>query len=242
MSNKLKIALIGYGKMGQMIEQKAIKRGHEIVAKIDAHSTEEDWKLLSNADVAIEFTRPESAAENICKCFALKVPIVVGTTGWYDEYNNIKDKCKEKNGTILTASNFSIGVNLFFHLNKILAQAMDSLPEYNVSIEEIHHTKKLDAPSGTAITLAEGILQYVNRKKSWMLGLDNDNQDILNINAIREDEVPGTHIVTYSSAIDEIEIRHKAYNRKGFAIGAVVAAEWLYGKSGVFTMNDVIGF
>jgi 4-hydroxy-tetrahydrodipicolinate reductase len=243
MGNKLNIAIIGYGKMGQMIEKKALERGHQISIKIDHNSTEADWAVVSKSDVAIEFSIPEKATENIRKCINLKVPIVVGTTGWYNDYETIKNECIDKNGTLLSATNFSIGVNLFFYINKILAKAMDSLPEYNVSIEEIHHTQKLDKPSGTAITLADCIINHLKRKKTWSLASDNQqDESVLNINAIRENEVPGTHHVTYSSEIDEIEIKHKAYNRSGFAIGAVIAAEWLADKKGVYTMSDLIGF
>ncbi|MDP2176441.1 MAG: 4-hydroxy-tetrahydrodipicolinate reductase [Bacteroidota bacterium] len=238
----MNIAIIGYGKMGQMIEKKALERGHQIGVKIDKNSTDLDWELVSKCDVAIEFSLPEKAVENIRKCFEYKVPVIVGTTGWLNDYETIKQECLKNNASFLSASNFSIGVNLFFHLNKILAQAMDSLPEYNVKIEEIHHTQKKDAPSGTAITLAEGILQFLKRKKSWSLANETQGDDVLSINAIRENEVPGTHHVTYTSEIDEIEIKHKAFNRSGFAIGAVIAAEWIVDKKGVFTMNDLIGF
>ncbi|MEZ4805237.1 MAG: 4-hydroxy-tetrahydrodipicolinate reductase [Bacteroidia bacterium] len=242
MANKLKIALIGYGKMGQMIEKVAVDRGHEIVSKIDVNSTEEDWKVFSQADVAIEFTKPDSASDNIIKAFTHNVPVVVGTTGWYSKYEFIKLLCLQNERALLTASNFSIGVNLFFHINKLLAKAMENYPEYNVELEEIHHTQKLDAPSGTAITIAEGILSELKRKQKWALSNEVSDSSDLAITALREDDVPGTHSVKYSSEIDTIEIKHTAHNRTGFALGAVVAAEWLHNKKGVYTMNDIIGF
>ena len=242
MAKKLKIALIGYGKMGKMIEQIALGRGHDIVCKLNHESSSKDWKALSKADVAIEFTKPDSALENIKKCFALNVPVVVGTTGWYEKLDEIKSICLRDKQSLLTASNFSIGVNLFFHINKILAQAMENLPEYNVEIEEIHHTQKLDAPSGTAITIAQGILSEIRRKIDWKLDVDASSNADLSIKSIRTDDVPGTHIVKYSSLIDDIEIKHVAHNRSGFATGAVVASEWLFDKKGAFTMSDIIGF
>ncbi len=238
----MKIALIGYGKMGQMIEQIAISKGHQIVVAIKSDSTQQDWNLLRNADVAIEFTKPDIAMQNIFKCFDANVPVVVGTTGWYQHLEEVKLRCISEKQTILTATNFSIGVNLFFHLNKVLAKLMENLPEYSVKMEEIHHTKKLDAPSGTAITLAEGILAELSRKNNWKLGSESSLENEIAINAIRKDEVPGTHSITYTSAIDDIEIKHTAHSRAGFASGAVIAAEWLHGKKGVFTMNDLIGF
>jgi 4-hydroxy-tetrahydrodipicolinate reductase len=242
MAKQLKIALIGYGKMGRMIEQVALGRSHSIVAKIDSDSSAEDWELVGTADVAIEFSRPESAVGNIKKCFELNVPVVVGTTGWYDHLAELRALCDKKLQAMLTATNFSIGVNLFFHMNKILAQAMENLPEYNVSIEEIHHTHKLDAPSGTAITIAEGILAELSRKAKWTLAGQVEKESDLAIEAIRKDDVPGTHSVKYASSIDDIEIIHTAHNRSGFAIGATLAAEWLSDKKGHFTMNDLIGF
>ena len=242
MSQKLKIALIGYGKMGNMFEQIALGRGHEIVCKLSHDSSAKDWKAVSNADVAIEFTKPDAAISNIKKCFSANVPVVVGTTGWYEKLDEIKSACLKDKQALLTASNFSIGVNLFFHLNKILAQAMENLPEYDVTIEEIHHTQKLDAPSGTAITIAQGVLSEIRRKLDWKLQSEVSSDTDLSITSIRTDEVPGTHVVKYSSTTDDIEIKHIAHNRSGFATGAVVAAEWLFNKKGVFTMNDIIGF
>lgn len=242
MAKKLEIALIGYGKMGKMIEQVAIKRGHTIIAKINTESGKKDWDKVAKADVAIEFSMPASAVKNIRKCADLKVPVVVGTTGWYDKYDEMKAYCQKQKSALLTATNFSIGVNLFFHINKILAQAMENLPEYNVTIEETHHTQKLDAPSGTAITIAQGILAELSRKTKWTLKEKAKKESDLAIRAVRKNDVPGTHTVTYSSEIDDIEIRHTAHNRSGFAIGAVLAAEWLPGKKGCFTINDIIGF
>ncbi|HEY1045397.1 MAG TPA: 4-hydroxy-tetrahydrodipicolinate reductase [Bacteroidia bacterium] len=243
MATKLKIALIGYGKMGKMIEQIAVKRGHSIVAKIGKDSTEADWNAVAKSNVAIEFSKPDSAVENIKKCFELNVPVVVGTTGWYDQIEEIKELCINKHQSLLTATNFSIGVNLFFHINKKLAQAMENLPEYDVTIEETHHVQKLDAPSGTAITIAQGILAEVGRKQQWKLAEETTSDSDLSITSIRMDDVPGTHIVRYSSEIDDIEIKHRAHSRSGFAIGAVIAAEWLSSdKKGHFTMSEVIGF
>ncbi|MCC6818252.1 MAG: 4-hydroxy-tetrahydrodipicolinate reductase [Bacteroidia bacterium] len=238
----MKIALIGYGKMGKMIEQVALKRGHIISAKIDRHSSEDEWENVRMSDVAIEFSMPDTAVANIKKCFDLNKPLVVGTTGWYDHLSEIKGLCQSKNQAILPATNFSIGVNLFFHINKILAQAMENLPEYNVSIEETHHTQKLDAPSGTAITIAQGILNELSRKSKWALAENAQLESDLSILAHRVDDVPGTHIVKYSSDIDDIEIKHTAHSRSGFAIGAVIAAEWIKDKKGFFSMNDLIGF
>ncbi len=238
----MKIALIGYGKMGKMIEQVAVKRGHTIVARIDKDSTTADWDELKKAQVAIEFSKPDTAFENIKRCFALHLPVVVGTTGWYEHLDEIKQLCQSGNNTILPATNFSIGVNLFFHINKKLAQAMENLPEYDVVIEETHHTHKLDAPSGTAITIAQGILAEISRKNKWALSNDVSSESDLSITSHRIDEVPGTHMVRYASEIDDIEIKHTAHNRSGFAIGAVVAAEWVKDKKGFYSMSDLIGF
>lgn len=228
--------------MGKMIEQIAIGKGHEIICKLGSNSSETEWAKLTKADVAIEFSKPDSAYSNINKCFDSHVPVVVGTTGWYEHYDEVKKRCVAENQAIITATNFSIGVNLFFHVNKIIARVMDNLPEYDVKIEEIHHTQKLDAPSGTAITLAQGVLSEIARKKDWKITNDAQKESDLIINAIRLDDVPGTHTVTYTSAIDDIEIKHTAHSRTGFATGAVLAAEWLQNKRGVFTMNDFIGF
>lgn len=242
MTGHLKIALIGYGKMGKLIETVATERGHQIVSRISSSSGKEEWDKLKLADVAIEFTSPHAAVNNIRKCFDVSVPVVVGSTGWYDELPEMSSLCVEKGAGLLTASNFSIGVNLFFHINKILAAAMNKLPDYSVRVEEIHHTKKLDAPSGTAITIAQGILSEISRKERWALSGQTKSETDLEITAIRKDDVPGTHSVIYGSEIDEIEIKHTAHNRLGFATGAVVAAEWMAGKKGVYTMSDIIGF
>ena len=237
----MKIALIGYGKMGHAIEEIAIQRKHSIVLKIAIDNTQDNTvKNIKEADVAIEFTGPDSAFENINKCFEAGVPVVSGSTGWLKQYEEAVWNCKEQNGALLYASNFSIGVNIFFEINKKLARLMASQSEYNPSIEEIHHTQKLDAPSGTAITLAEQILEVNPFKKHWSLK-DNKNPSDLLITAKREDPAPGTHIIQYTSAIDDIEIKHTAHNRKGFALGAVLAAEFLYGQRGVYSMQDVLG-
>lgn len=193
MSEKLKIALIGYGKMGQMIEKIALGKGHTITARIDILSGEDEWAKVASSDVAIEFTAPDSAVANIKRCFELNIPVIVGSTGWYNQLREIRELCIEKDQAILTASNFSIGVNLFFYISKLLARAMENLPDYNVSIEEIHHTRKLDAPSGTAITIAEGILSELSRKHNWVLNDQAQSGDELAIKAIRRDDVPGTH-------------------------------------------------
>ena len=243
MAKKLKIALIGYGKMGKMIEEVALLKGHKIACIIDLDSTEEDWKKLAMADVAIEFTQPNVAVQNIYKCFEYNLPVAVGTTGWYKEIDAVVNVCVDKKQTLFTATNFSIGVNLFFHLSNQLAKTMEYLPEYNIEIEETHHTQKIDAPSGTAITVAEGIIENIKRKDDWVL---NENQVIneneIPISAIRLNDVPGIHIVSYKSAIDDIEIKHTAHSRAGFAQGAVIAAEWVAGKKGYFTMSDILGF
>jgi len=236
----MNIALIGYGKMGKAIEQIALGRGHQISAKIE-FSNKEDISLLnpSNTDVAIEFTQPESAFKNIKICLEQGIPVVSGTTGWLAHKEEIEQLCQEKKGAFFYASNFSIGVNLFFSINKKLASLMnDFQSDYEVSMEEIHHIHKLDEPSGTAITLSEGITENFDKKKGWQLS--NEKEELIHINAIREGEVPGTHIINYKSEIDQIEIKHEAFNRKGFSTGAVVAAEWVKGKEGVFGMNDLL--
>ena len=242
----MKIALIGYGKMGKTIENIAAQRGHEIVLRLDI-SNPEDFEKLPEADVAIEFTRPESAVGNLEKCIAAGVPVVCGTTGWLKHYDAIAAQTKAKDSAFFYASNYSIGVNIFFEINRKLAQMMNTQPQYEVKMEEIHHTQKLDAPSGTAITLAEGVLQYIERKSNWVCTTENDNNtegganDIV-ITAKRIDPAPGTHRIMYDSPIDTIEITHTAHSREGFATGAVLAAEWLLGKKGVFTMKDMLGF
>eukprot|EP01090_Pellita_catalonica_P020160 TRINITY_DN7078_c0_g1_i1.p1 TRINITY_DN7078_c0_g1~~TRINITY_DN7078_c0_g1_i1.p1 ORF type:complete len:234 (+),score=51.51 TRINITY_DN7078_c0_g1_i1:396-1097(+) len=230
----MKIALLGYGRMGKEIEKIALQRGHQIVIKTSGKEVYD----ITKADVAIDFSIPSSAYDNISNCINNNTPVISGTTGWLDKYNDIVDLCNEKNGAFIYASNFSLGVNVFFELNKQLAKMMNTLEQYNVSIEEIHHTKKLDAPSGTAITLAEGVIENT-KQKAWELD-EKTSEENIPIKAIRTPNVPGTHTVTYNSEIDTIDIKHTAHNRQGFALGAVIAAEWLNNKTGVFTMRDVL--
>ncbi len=237
----MNIALIGYGKMGKAIEEIALQKGHSITLKIDDQNLSELTKEnLQQADVAIEFTMPKSAVANILQCFDAAVPIVCGTTGWLDQKNFVEEKCKEAGGTFLTTTNFSIGVNIFFEVNKKLAMLMKPHENYDVEIEEVHHTQKKDAPSGTAITIAEGILENSSVKKNW-INIHTEDKNILSIISKRTDSVPGTHTVKYSSEVDDIEIIHTAHNRKGFAAGALMAAEFIHDKKGVFTMKDVLG-
>lgn len=237
----MRIALIGYGKMGQAIESIAVAKGHEIVLKIDINNaTDLNKENISTADVAIEFTGPHSAFANVMKCIELGIPIVCGSTGWLDKWGEAKKYCEEQNGTLLYASNYSIGVNLFFELNTYLAKLMNNHTDYNVMMEEIHHTQKKDAPSGTAITLAGQILQQITGKKQWVNHLSH-NPEELEIISERIDPAPGTHKVKYASAVDDIEIIHTAYNRVGFAGGAVLAAEFALGKTGIFGMKEVLG-
>ncbi len=230
----MKVALLGYGRMGQAIEKIALERGHEIVIRKDMEPVAVDLGL---ADVAIDFSHPNAAFDNIASCLEAGVPVVSGTTGWLDRFEEAKTLCSENQGAFLYASNFSIGVNIFFNLNAYLARMMRSLKDYDVELEEIHHIHKLDAPSGTAISLAEGILEH-NEKEKW--SLEKGDPQTLFIGVKREDEVPGTHIVQYKSEVDSIEIKHTAHSRTGFALGAVVAAEWLVSKKGVFSMSDVL--
>jgi len=238
----MKIALIGYGKMGHAIEEIALQRGHEIVLRITDENIEDfSNENIQRADVAIEFTNPHSAVENILSCLKANVAVVCGTTGWLTQLKLIEEKCKELNGAFLYASNFSVGVNIFFELNKKLAGLLKPHPSYRVAIEEIHHTQKKDAPSGTAITLAEQIIEVSDEKNKWVNN-DTTNKNELSIISKRIDEVPGTHSVKYSSAVDDIEIIHTAHNRKGFAEGAVLAAEFLQGKKGIYSMKEVLGF
>jgi 4-hydroxy-tetrahydrodipicolinate reductase len=225
--------------MGKEIEQIALSRGHEIVFTSN-HAITNSSDQIKSADVAIEFSQPDAAADNILACFDLGIPVVVGTTGWYNRLNEIKSEAESKGGTLLYATNFSIGVNILFHINEKLASIMNDVQEYEPSIQEIHHLQKLDKPSGTAITIAEGILQNLDRKKQWTL--DEPSADDLHIDVLREPEVPGTHIIKYDSEVDFIEIKHEAKSRKGFALGAVKAAEWLQNKKGVFTMKDFLKF
>ncbi len=236
----MKVALIGYGKMGKEIEQVAISRGHTIVLKVDiTNASSYSIDELKKADVAIEFSTPESVISNIYKCFDTNVPVIVGTTGWLKQLEEVKQKCSDKKQTLFYASNYSIGVNLFFKVNEYLAKLMNAYPTYNAAMEEIHHAHKLDSPSGTAISLAKQILENNSNKQKWVNN-STQNKNELEIISKRIDEVPGTHTVTYSSEVDEISMTHIAHNRKGFALGAVIAAEWVKGKKGIFGMNDLL--
>ena len=237
----MKVALIGYGKMGKAIEEIALSRGHEITHRISSSNPIHTIDL-SNADVAIEFTRPELAVNHIHHCVTKKIPIVVGTTAWSDELTKVSDFVRSNNGALLHASNFSVGVNIFFEINKVLAKLMLSQPEYHIEAEEIHHVQKLDAPSGTAVSLLNDILANNKKYESWQLVSDfkEAESNKIPIIAKREPNVPGTHEISYSSEIDTLTISHVAHNRKGFALGAVLAAEFLKGKSGVYTMSDVL--
>ena len=237
----MKIALIGYGKMGKAIEEIAVSKGHEIVLKIDANNTSDFTKEnIQKANVAIEFTGPDTAFENISKCIQWGVPVISGSTGWLDHFEKAKKLCEEKKGCLIYASNFSIGVNLFFEINKQVAALMEPYAHYDVSMTEIHHTEKKDAPSGTAISLAEQILANIGRKNKWVNEASNEASDLI-IRSERIDPAPGTHRVSYDSPIDSIEITHTAHTRKGFASGAVLAAEFANQKIGTFTMKDVLG-
>lgn len=236
----MKIALLGYGRMGKEIEKIALNRKHEIVLAIDINNTHElTEENLQKADVAIDFSIPESAFNNILLCFSAGTPIVCGTTGWMDNFDQVVDICNKNKNTFFYASNYSVGVNIFFDVNRKLAQLMNKFEEYDVRLEEVHHIHKLDAPSGTAITIAEGIIDELKRKNKWELD-DKSQNETLPIKAIREDEVPGIHTVTYDSAVDYIEIKHSAKSRKGFAMGAVLAAEFIYNKVGIYTMKDLM--
>jgi len=238
----MKIALIGYGKMGKAIEEIAVSRGHSIVLKVSLENMEDNTiEKIRAADVAIEFTGPESAFENIIRCLDAGVPVISGSTGWLDRFNDVRQYCHQKGGAFLYASNFSVGVNLFFELNKRLSELMADHPEYEPRITEIHHTQKRDAPSGTAITLAEQLLEKIHRKKGWVNHI-SDNLDELEILSERVDPAPGTHTIAYDSDIDSITITHTAHSRRGFATGAVLAAEYIAGKKGVYQMSDVLGF
>ncbi|NHM06171.1 4-hydroxy-tetrahydrodipicolinate reductase [Flavobacterium sp. CYK-4] len=230
----MRIALLGYGKMGKVIERIALSRGHEIVLR---KTSNDSFEGLENADVAIDFSIPDAAVGNISQCLLTNVPVVSGTTGWLADYEKMVTFCKNNNGAFIYGSNFSLGVNLFFELNSYLAKMMSKFDAYKVSMQEIHHTQKLDAPSGTAITLAKEIIDHSNYS-SWTL--ENAKEDELLIEAKRIENVPGTHTVVYHSEVDSIEIKHTAHNREGFALGAVLAAEWIVGKTGVFTMKDVL--
>lgn len=230
----MKIALLGFGKMGHVIKKIALERGHEIVF-IKNRSTNFDG--LKKADIAIDFSVPEVAVTNIITCFEHNIPVVSGTTGWLKDFKTVEETCKKANGSFIYSANFSLGVNLFFELNEKLAQIMQPFKAYKISMEEVHHTQKLDKPSGTAIAIANDILAQTNYK-NWSLG--TGNEDVIGIDAKRISSVPGTHRVFYQSEIDTIEIAHTAHNRNGFALGAVIAAEWLLGKKGIYTMKDVL--
>lgn len=238
----MKIALIGYGKMGKEIERIAQDRGHSIVSIIDENNLSGfDSSEFKNADVAIEFTTPASAMSNFRKCFEANVPVVAGTTGWLENMPEVKDACENKNQTFFYASNYSLGVNIFFAVNRYLAKIMNQFTDYAVKMEEVHHIHKLDAPSGTAITLAEGIIENVDRKNNWHLETEMKPSDLA-IHCIREGEVPGIHEIFYESEADIISIKHDAKNRKGFALGAVLAAEFTCGKKGFLGMQDMLNF
>ena len=242
----MKIALLGFGKMGQLIEKIAQQRGHEIVLKISIDNpfdlTEDN---LKKADVAIDFSTPDAVLQNIYACFEADVPVVVGTTGWYGKLQEVKNECDKSNSTMLYGSNFSIGVNLFFKLNKCLSKLMNDHAEYDVQLEETHHTQKLDAPSGTAITLAEGVIEHLDRKNEWINQVTDlpaeisTKTDQVLIESNRVDHIPGTHSVIYSSEVDDIAITHTAHNRNGFALGAVISAEWLQNRNGFFNVADI---
>lgn len=235
----MKIILLGYGKMGKIIEQVALDRGHQIAARIDIDNQHEFE--AAQGDVAIEFSHPEAAVDNIKKCLMRNLPIVCGTTGWLNRKSEIETLCQQMNGTFFYASNYSLGVNLFFKLNEHLAKMLNSFPEYDISMDEIHHAEKKDAPSGTAITLAEGILRNLTRKKAWVNKKTGRPGDLF-IGSFRIDQVPGTHVVKYESTIDDIEIKHTAHSREGFGRGAVMVAEWIRDKKGVLNMDDYLRF
>lgn len=245
----MNIVLLGYGKMGQLIEKFALKRGHEVTLIVDENNREsirpED---LQDADVAIDFSTPNAALSNIALCFDANLPIVVGTTGWYEHLDEVRANCQSNQQSLLYGSNFSIGVNIFFHVNRLLAKAIAPYKQYDVQVEEIHHIHKLDAPSGTAITIAEGIIENNDSKTSWVNELVGSTEELipkkdeLLIESLRIEEVPGTHTVLYSSEVDQIEFKHTAHNRDGFALGAVVAAEWLKGKKGFYQVTDIFDF
>jgi 4-hydroxy-tetrahydrodipicolinate reductase len=248
----MKIALLGYGKMGKIIEKIAIDRKHEVVLKIDYDNQHElTAENLQQADVAIEFSTPATVLGNIRRCFEAGVPVVVGTTGWYSELEQVKEQCAQSDNAMIYASNFSVGVNVFFYVNRVLARLMNNYPYYDIQVEEIHHTQKLDSPSGTAIAIAEGIIENLDAKKEWVNVLaadaaetadENINSDQLLIESFRIDSVPGTHTVIYDSEVDMIEFKHTAHNRNGFALGAVMAAEWIRGRKGFFPVEEMFNF
>jgi 4-hydroxy-tetrahydrodipicolinate reductase len=248
----MNIALLGYGKMGRIIEKIANDRKHDVILKIDFYNQQDlTVENLKKADVAIEFSTPGSVLSNIMHCFDAGVPVIVGTTGWYENLPEIKRQCLQGDHTMLYASNFSVGVNIFFHLNKMLARLMNNYPYYDVQVEEIHHTQKIDSPSGTAITIAEGIIENLDSKKEWVNILSSEGDDAagdsikndqLLIESFRIENVPGTHTVIYDSEVDMIELKHTAHNRNGFALGAVLAAEWIQGKKGFFSVEEMFDF
>jgi len=248
----MNIALLGYGKMGRIIEKIANDRKHDVILKIDFYNQQDlTVENLRKADVAIEFSTPGSVLSNIMHCFDAGVPVIVGTTGWYENLPEIKRQCLQGDHTMLYASNFSVGVNIFFHLNKMLARLMNNYPYYDVQVEEIHHTQKIDSPSGTAITIAEGIIENLDSKKEWVNILSSEGDDAasdsikndqLLIESFRIENVPGTHTVIYDSEVDMIELKHTAHNRNGFALGAVLAAEWIQGKKGFFSVEEMFDF
>jgi len=236
----MKIALLGYGKMGREIEKTALERNHQIALVIDVNNLGDfTFQNLQRADVAIDFSTPGSAFQNILRCFEAGIPVVCGTTGWLDKLGEVKAICEQQHKSFFFASNFSLGVNIFFAVNRYLTRIMDSATGYDVSIKEIHHIHKLDAPSGTAITLANDLISCYHQKASWELNNASDNS-VIDITSIREDEVPGTHIITWDSAVDRIEISHEAKSRRGFALGAVLAAEFIRDKKGIYSMRDMI--
>ncbi len=236
------IAVIGYGRMGQIIHQLALQKGHKVPLTIDVTTEHQLQDLGEHIDVAIEFTGPESAFDNLKTCLQMGIPVVCGTTGWLDRMDEIKALRDDLNGSLFYASNYSMGVNLFFALNRYLAKQMNSFPNYDVRMTETHHKYKLDAPSGTAITLAQGILDELDRKSQWINGAPKESDDDLQITSRRINETPGIHLVDYHSEVDSIEIKHTAHSRAGFALGAISAAEWLIGKQGFFGMKDLLGF
>lgn len=245
----MKIVLLGYGKMGRLIERLAIQRGHQIHLVVDENNYEDiTTNDIADADVAIDFSTPDAVLQNIERCFDAALPLVVGTTGWYEKLDEVKQKYLNSNNALLYGSNFSIGVNVFFHINKLLAKVMNPYRQYDVQVEEIHHIHKLDAPSGTAITIAEGILEHIDSKTSWLNNLIGDSHELipkadeLLIESHRIDEVPGTHTVVYSSEVDQIEFKHTAHSRAGFALGAIIAAEWLLGKTGFYQVTEIFNF
>lgn len=235
----MNIVLVGYGKMGKTIERIALERGHDIAGKIDIDNLHELNTI--KADVAIEFSHPDAAFENVKQCIERKIPVVCGTTGWLNRKGELDALTKEIGSTFFYASNYSLGVNLFFKLNEQLAKMMNQFNSYDISIDEVHHTEKKDAPSGTAITLAEGVIKHVDRKKKWRNAVGGNHEEI-EINSFRIDNVPGTHVIKYASVIDDIEIKHTAHTREGFALGAVMVAEWIKDKKGVLNMGDFLKF